>query len=321
MGQKIIPISLRLNKKKNWHSQWFVNKLEYSNLLFFDFEIRKYFFNLFNYRSFKLIKFNIIKTSKNINIYLYTHQIPPYKRTINFHKILTKLNLFYSKHYIKLFIHRVKPFQVNIFKKVIKKIFYFIQKTNRMNKNLKKMVFIFTYAFYTKNIHLISEYIKSSLARKKTHKKIINSINRVLETYFFLFSNLLGYRLQIKGRINGVKRKKKFICQKGKIPLNSLKHNIKYHFNEFKTPSGICSIKFWVFFKPIKRKVNVYKMPIKPVFQYQRNRIRHIKYQIPKKNNLLYPRYKQQKYQQNKNRTNNMSLIKNQRTYKKNAKF
>jgi len=64
-----------------------------------------------------------------------------------------------------------------------------------------------------------------------------------------MFSNFKGYRLQFKGRLNGSKRKKKLVYQKGKIPLNTLKYDIKYHFNEFKTPSGICSIKFWGFLK------------------------------------------------------------------------
>jgi len=66
MGQKIIPISLRLNKNENWHSNWVVEKNEYSNLLHFDLEVRKYFENIFNYKKFKLIKLNVVKTSKNI---------------------------------------------------------------------------------------------------------------------------------------------------------------------------------------------------------------------------------------------------------------
>ena len=37
MGQKIIPISLRLNKRKNWESKWIVDKNEYSILLHFRF--------------------------------------------------------------------------------------------------------------------------------------------------------------------------------------------------------------------------------------------------------------------------------------------
>jgi ribosomal protein S3 len=99
---------------------------------------------------------------------------------------------------------------------------------------------------------MISYYIKQVLSRKKTHKKFIKNIDNILIAFFKIFSNFIGYRLQFKGRLNGSKRKKKLIHQKGKIPLNTLKYDIKYHFNEFKTPSGICSIKFWVFFKKNK---------------------------------------------------------------------
>jgi len=71
MGQKIIPISLRLNKNENWHSKWIVEKNEYPKLLHFDLEIRKYFENVFNFKNFKLINLNVKKISKNINIYIY----------------------------------------------------------------------------------------------------------------------------------------------------------------------------------------------------------------------------------------------------------
>ena len=113
------------------------------------------------------------------------------------------------------------------------------------------MIYNFSYALYTKNISIISQFIKQSLEKKKSHKKQIRLINNILQEFFKMFSNFLGYRLQFKGRLNGSKRKKKLVYQKGKIPLNTLKYDIKYHFNEFKTPSGVCSIKFWVFLKKI----------------------------------------------------------------------
>ena len=118
-----------------------------------------------------------------------------------------------------------------------------------MNNNIRKMIYNFSYGFYTKNINMISHFIKQNLEKKKSHKKQIKIMNQILQEFFRMFSNFLGYRLQFKGRLNGSKRKKKLVYQKGKIPLNTLKYDIKYHLNEFKTPSGICSIKFWVFFK------------------------------------------------------------------------
>lgn len=249
MGQKIIPISLRLNKNENWHSKWTVEKNEYPNLLHFNLEIQKYFENIFNYKNLRLIKLNIVKTSKNINIYLYVYQHPKNFYILPYNKILIHLNNYYKNNNIKLFIRNIKVKDLKNLKETVGKIFRFISKNKKINKDTKKMIYNFSYSLYTKNINMITYYIKETLQRKKSHKKFINNINKTLEQFFKMFSNFLGYRLQFKGRLNGSKRKKKIVYQKGKIPLNTLKYDIKYHFNEFKTPSGICSIKFWVFLK------------------------------------------------------------------------
>jgi ribosomal protein S3 len=249
MGQKIIPISLRLNKNENWHSKWIVDKKEYPSLLHFNLEIQKYFENIFNYKSLKMVKLNVVKNSKNISIYLYVSQHSKNFYILPYNKILFHLNNYYKNNNIKLFIRNIKIKDLKNLKETIKRIFRFICKNKKVNNDKKKMIYHFSYALYTKNINIISYYIKETLQRKKSHKKFINNINKTLEQFFKMFSNFLGYRLQFKGRLNGSKRKKKLVYQEGKIPLNTLKYDIKYHFNEFKTPSGICSIKFWVFLK------------------------------------------------------------------------
>ena len=71
------------------------------------------------------------------------------------------------------------------------------------------MIYNFSYAFYTKNINMVTYFIKQGLERKKAHKKFIKNINNILEAFFKIFSNFMGYRLQFKGRLNGSKRKKK----------------------------------------------------------------------------------------------------------------
>nr|YP_010394134.1 ribosomal protein S3 [Phytophthora litchii]DAZ88142.1 TPA_asm: ribosomal protein S3 [Phytophthora litchii] len=256
MGQKIIPISLRLKKKKNWNSKWIVNNNKYSDLLHFDLEIKKYFENIFNYKNLKLIDINIVKTSNNINVYVYIQKNAKKYYKLSYNKIIKHLNLYYPNNSIKLFIKNVQFFEFIKLRKNIKKIFDKIKKNNRINKNIKKMIYNFSYAFYTKNINIITFYIRQTLERKKTHKKFINNIDNMLQEFFKIFSNFVGYRLQFKGRLNKSKRKKKMVFQKGKIPLNTLEYDIKYHFNEFKTPSGICSIKLWIFFKPLKITLN-----------------------------------------------------------------
>lgn len=42
MGQKVNPISMRLQVNKNWKSRWFANKRDYAKLLGEDLEVRKY---------------------------------------------------------------------------------------------------------------------------------------------------------------------------------------------------------------------------------------------------------------------------------------
>ena len=257
MGQKNKPISLKLKKKKNWNSKWIVDKIEYSNLFHFDLEIKKYFQNIFNYKNLKLININIIKTSNNINVYVYIQKNSKKYYKLSYNKIINHLNLYYPNNNIKLFIKNIQFFEFINLKKNLKTIFNKLQKTKRINKNVKKMIYNFSYAFYTKNINIITFYIKQTLEKKKTHKKFINNIDNMLQEFFKIFSNLIGYRLQFKGRLNKSKRKKKMIFQQGKIPLNTLEYDIKYHFTEFKTPSGICSIKLWVFFKSLNNTLNL----------------------------------------------------------------
>jgi small subunit ribosomal protein S3 len=251
MGQKVIPISLRLNKKENWNSSWIVEKNEYSKLLHFELEIKKYFNSIFNYKNIKLLKVHTIKNSKNFYVYIYVrHNYNSsnfYKLPYN--KIITYLNLYYKNNNIKIFIKNIKANDLKKLKNNLGNIFRIVKKQNRINRDIKKMIYNFSYGLYTKNINIISYHIKQSLERKKIHKKIMKNVDSILQCFFNMFSNFIGYRLQFKGRLNGSKRKKKIIYQKGKIPLNTLKYNIQYNLNEFKTPSGICSIKLWIFLK------------------------------------------------------------------------
>ena len=174
MGQKIIPINLRLNKKKNWNSKWIVNNNDYANLLHFDLEIKQYFKNIFNFKEFKLIQIKIIKISNNINIYVYfckTYNRKKLKLTLN--KIKKNLNFFYKNHKIKIFIKKVK---IKKFNSAKKKIFYLLKKKIKYNKDIRNMIFIFGYSIYTKKINIISNYIKQYLEKKNIIKKLLNNL-------------------------------------------------------------------------------------------------------------------------------------------------
>ena len=110
MGQKIIPTSLRLFKRKNWHSQWFVDKKDYSDILHFDLDVRNYFETIFNRKNCKILSLKINKYSKNINIHLFiqkTKQNVSYNVKIK--RIIKNLTKFLNNEYnIKIFVRSIK---------------------------------------------------------------------------------------------------------------------------------------------------------------------------------------------------------------------
>lgn len=51
MGQKVNPISMRLQVNKNWRSKWFASKKDYARFLTEDLEVRKYIADKFGSRA------------------------------------------------------------------------------------------------------------------------------------------------------------------------------------------------------------------------------------------------------------------------------
>lgn len=249
MGQKITPISLRLNKKKNWHSQWMVEKKNYANILHFDLEIRNYFETIFNNKDNKIMKIDIQKVSKNLYIYIYLQRSHRKKYILRKNNLMQQLNVLLGNQYnIKLFIVPIASKHLRL-KKSIRFILNTFKNRFTLNYRFKKIIYVLTYALTTQNFNMISKLLKENLEKKKIQKGYLNFFNKVLILFFQSYSNFLGYKIQIKGRINGSKRSRKIKLQEGKIPLNTLKYNLQSTFDEFQTPAGICSLKIWFFFK------------------------------------------------------------------------
>ena len=232
MGQKIIPISLRLKNRKNWHSQWIIDKKNYAQILHFDLELRKYIETIFNNKKISTLQIKINKISKNLYIYIFVHQNITKKifknKKIN---ILTYLNSYLNNEYnIKIFILK-SQFKFLEYRTNLKSYIYkYLKKKKRIKKNKKVLKFlnICHIAFTLGKMNILSKYITRTIKKKKNNRGYLNFINRILKQYFKMNPKILGYKLQIKGRINGSKRKRKNTFQEGCIPLNSLNKDIKY---------------------------------------------------------------------------------------------
>jgi len=266
MGQKILPISLRLKNKKNWHSQWITDKKNYSEILHFDLEVRKYIETLFNNKKKTISQIKINKISKNLYIYIFVNNY--FKREIfkKKIKILYYLNSFLKNQYnIKIFILKTH-FKLNKYQKNLRILIKYLKKKRKKNKKLLKFLSICQIAFSICKMNMISKYICRTIKKKKIHKGYLNFINKILKEFYKMNPKILGYKLQIKGRLNKSKRKRKFIYQEGQIPLSTLKKNVQYTFDEFITKSGVCSIKIWFYLKNLKKKKLIKNKKINEIF-------------------------------------------------------
>jgi len=173
MGQKIIPISLRLNKNKNWHSQWVVEKNNYAEILHFDLEVRKYIETILNKENIKVSKINVNKISKNLYIYVFLQNSPFLKKTLKDKvKIISHLNAYLNHKYnIKLFILKTNLNLIQ-YQKSISFIFKYLKKKQKINFKLKKVIHIFNFAIATGKMNMISKLIQQNLEKKKFIKVI-----------------------------------------------------------------------------------------------------------------------------------------------------
>src|SRR5262245_23180848 len=70
MGQKIRPTGFRMGIMEDWRSRWYASKQEFSELLFEDFQIRRYI-NA-KYKRSGIPRIEIERTREEVKVHLYT---------------------------------------------------------------------------------------------------------------------------------------------------------------------------------------------------------------------------------------------------------
>ena len=250
MGQKIIPQSLRLNKTKNWNSNWIDDKVNYSKFFYFEYTLEQYLKKYGKRKGFVVtdvfIKQNNNYLDVNICAFIIDTKkmgmaqelvkdteiiVKDYLNELGFNYYIPRINLL---DYNWLFF-RLKSMFASKKKKYPFKIFRFLGAVH--------------IGIFSKNIAVISNFLIENLKKTPRHKQYLSNMNKILQKRYKTFKNCLGYKIQFKGRINGASRSRKLVLCEGKTPLNTLKYDIRYDFREVITPHGVCSLKFWVFYK------------------------------------------------------------------------
>lgn len=255
MSQKIVPKSLRLYNNKNWDFQWMVDKKDYSKFLFLNIEFKKYVYNIFKKENINILNIQLKEDLNNFLLYIYIN-LEDNKKNIFFNNKKKKIELNLN-NYLNLVGFKnknVKVFITNLNYSLLiqKKDFNEINKLFKsfiLQNKLKKNLFLFNLSILTKNVEFLSKILSKNLEKTPQHKKYLTNVYKILKNFMKIYPNFKGFKLQMKGRLNGIDRAKTIALQNGRIPFNSLKYDIKYSNNMIITPYGTCSISIWFYFQ------------------------------------------------------------------------
>jgi len=263
MGQKINPKGFRLVTNQKCYSNFYSNKFVYPTIINEDFLIRNKIQNLFNEHLIlssieinrtQKIKNNSEFTNIRINL-LYPRKKQADNFIFSYFNNLIKTNenksLLFSKYRFKykrkkLLKSRLQKYTLFILKRSIKKIIDIL----KVNKNKNYSINIELIKNNFENSALISRYISGEIKKRIKVRRIIKII---LKRIFSLgkFSDVLGLKIQISGRLNGIEMARKEWKRVGRLPLHTLKAIIDYSQEFVNTTYGIIGIKVWLFKKLI----------------------------------------------------------------------
>ena len=246
MGQKINPNLFRLTINQKHLSNWYTNKNFYKKFIEEDFLIRllinDFLKNIFVISTIKINRFyNQINKNHfiNINLNLLYPQFETNYFFIN-NYLINKLNL-KNKLLLNFLINKknnhIKTILNFIFINKIKNLLLFLK------IKLKKNIFIslkFIEDSYT-DVNLISKIVINQLQKRIPFRKIINQLIINLESI-----NILGFKIQLSGRLDGIDIARREYKQIGSLPLQTLNSNIIYSSTYAKTTYGIIGIKLWL---------------------------------------------------------------------------
>jgi small subunit ribosomal protein S3 len=123
----------------------------------------------------------------------------------------------------------------------------YIERSMRFLNSLS-YIHLFDTSLSTKNASLLAQFIALNL---HLHIRNVRFFLRFLDRLMNLFVkhySFKGIKLCIKGRLNGARRARSLIIQKGKVPLNTLSSDISFGFANSMTIYGVCGVKVWLYF-------------------------------------------------------------------------
>jgi len=240
---------LKLNTKTLTNNV--LNKINFSNNLINIKKNKLGYFKVHNNLNIKKLKYKNLSLNKN-----------SFKKMLN---ILTKFNTeLYFFNIKSLFNFKNllldKSLVFNIQKQKTKRYFDIMNKLKkRFNKKWSRIQFlgmdlmnIAQYSLYFKNVKLLAHLISYQLTflpKNKRQTSFLKYLSKIIFNFKGEFKEIIGLKIQFKGRFNKWKRTKKWIAQAGNLLVQSYNTYIDYSCVKGLVKKGIFSIRIWLQFK------------------------------------------------------------------------
>jgi len=172
-------------------------------------------------------------------------------------RMLTNVNTFIVTinllKYVKFFNYKYKRVR-NITGSLRTFIRYFNQKYRRFVNMIPDLVKICYITLCLKQPEILARFLAYQLrktSRKRRQTKFIVVTQKILLSLSRASSDILGFKIKIKGRINGKRRARSLIIRVGKFPQQSPLANIAYSVQHGIFFYGTLGIKVWLYHNPL----------------------------------------------------------------------
>lgn len=259
MGQKVNLNNFLLKRKNtiNFFNSIDSNK-NYSLILKEVMFLQFLFKNFFEQSDFYVKECFIVFSAIKFKIYIYISFLSDLQKINKTFSNKTKIkcvsffNYFLNKYnfnaYTKVYIFK----NLNLNVKKFNSDFYFLKIFKNYEKESyfffgKKIVYLLQ---KTQNgdilfIHFLSKFLIFYHRNKKTLNKFMHFLNLLL-LFLYKFKIVSGIRIQLKGRLRGTPRSKKYKFQQGQIPAQTISTSIKYQYKQIYTRYGTVGLKVWL---------------------------------------------------------------------------
>lgn len=227
MGQKVHPVGFRLGITKDHQSKWYTGSKMYPIFLAQDKFLRHLLFNDYSTagisrieieRKIQQIQIRIIAQHPRVIIQQDETSLENLRKKLEdqLHDYMVKTLFSQLKYKFAKEIHQEKPIQISLF----------VTKLQNPNSDVTS----------------IGQFLVNQLEQRIPFRRAIRqAILRAQR------QQVQGIKIQISGRLNGAEIARCEWVRKGRVPLQTLRANIDYHYTTAKTIYGLLGIKIWIF--------------------------------------------------------------------------